>query len=83
MNRYLREDGQPFRRPTNVSLDAGLVREARELSINISRACEEGLAQSIREARARQWREANLEALDSSNAFVEAKGLPLQRFRRF
>lgn len=83
MNRYLREDGQPFRRPTNVSLDAGLVREARELSINISRACEEGLAQSIREARARQWREANREALDSSNAFVEAKGLPLQRFRRF
>ena len=67
MSRYLREDGQPFRRPTNVSLDAGLVREARELSINISRACEEGLAQSIREARARQWREANREAL----AFVE------------
>ncbi len=83
MSRYLREDGQPFRRPTNVSLDAGLVREARELSINISRACEEGLAQSIREARARQWREANREALDSSNAFVDAKGLPLQRFRQF
>jgi len=83
MNRSLREDGQPFRRPTNVSLDADLVREARELSINISRACEEGLVRSIREVRARQWREANREAVESSNAFVEAHGLPLDRFRRF
>jgi len=83
MPRYLREDGQPFRRPTNVSLDADLVREARELSINVSRACEEGLAHRIKEVRARQWREANREAIDSSNSFVEENGLPLDRFRQF
>ena len=82
MNR-IPPDREATRRPTNVSLDADLVRQARDLSINISRACEDGLAARIKQARERQWREANRGAIVSSNAFAEADGLPLARFRRF
>ena len=78
MKHRLRETRSDFnRKATNVSLDPRHVAEAKELGINISQACERGLVQTIKEARAAQWLEENREALDSSNAWVEANGLPL------
>lgn len=71
------------RRATNISLDATLLDEARQLGINVSRACERGLAEEIAEVRARLWREENREALASSNAYVENHGLPLSPYRQF
>jgi len=71
------------RRATNVSLDAALLEEAKVLDINISRACEQGLADRIAELRAERWRTENADALTSSNGYVEKNGLPLARYRRF
>lgn len=71
------------RRPTNVSLNAGRLAEARALGINISQACERGLVETIREVRAERWLEENEAALGSSNAFVESNGLPLAGKRLF
>lgn len=75
---------QPFRRkPTNVSLDPVLLAEAKALGVNVSRACEAGLAAETREASKRQWIEENREAIQSSNEWVAKNGLPLARHRRF
>jgi antitoxin CcdA len=71
------------RKPTNISLASDIIEEARELNINVSRACERGLVEAIGEARRRLWLKENEAALASSNAFVEANGLPLRRHRRF
>jgi len=71
------------RRPTNVTLNRDHLAEARELGINVSQACERGLAETIAEARAARWLEENREALESSNAWVEANGLPLASKRLF
>ncbi len=71
------------RKATNVSLDRLLLEQARALDINISRACERGLAEQIAESRAERWRADNAEALQSSNAHAERKGLPLSAYRRF
>jgi antitoxin CcdA len=68
---------------TNVSLSAALVEEARALGINLSRACEEGLKASLAEARRARWLAENSDALESSNAWVDAHGLPLTSMRRF
>ena len=77
-------DRTPLRRkPTNVSLDAALVADAKALGINLSRACETGLAAELKAERERQWREENAEAIASSNAYVEKYGLPLARYRQF
>lgn len=73
----------PFRKPTNLSLDADLVSAARELNINISRACEQGLAIEIAQERGRRWLEENKEAIAASNAYVEQHGLPLAVLRQF
>ncbi|WP_102108998.1 type II toxin-antitoxin system CcdA family antitoxin [Oceaniglobus roseus] len=71
------------RKSTNLSLDPDLLAEAKALRVNLSRAAEEGLRAAVASARARQWREENAAALDSSNSFAEARGLPLDRYRPF
>jgi antitoxin CcdA len=74
---------QAAKRAANLSIDASLLREARTLDINISRAAEEGIAKAVADAKSERWRAENRQALQSSNAFVEANGLPLERYRQF
>lgn len=69
--------------PTNVSLDAALVAEAKNLGVSISQASNLGLQEAVKTARAKRWLEENKAALDSSNAWVDANGLPLEKYRLF
>ncbi|MFL5288419.1 MAG: type II toxin-antitoxin system CcdA family antitoxin [Rhodopila sp.] len=82
VNQIRRQDDGP-KRATNVSLAEALVAEARELGVNVSRACEEGLESAVRRERARRWQEENVEGFRSWNAFVERHGVPLAKFRKF
>jgi antitoxin CcdA len=81
MNRPLKRDG--LKRATNVSLDAELVNEAKRLGINLSQACETGLALQVRAAAEERWKQENGAAIASSNAYVLQHGLPLARYRQF
>ena len=69
--------------PTNVSLDASLVAEAKTLGVSISQASNRGLEEAVKKARAERWLEENKAAFDSYNEWVEANGLPLEKFRLF
>jgi antitoxin CcdA len=71
------------KKPTNLSLDQRLLAEAKALDINLSQAAENGLRIAVGEVRAEQWKAENAAALDSTNQWVEANGLPLERYRRF
>jgi antitoxin CcdA len=70
-------------KPTNVSLDAALVEEAKALGVSISQASNRGLEQAVKKARAERWIEENKAALDSSNEWLEANGVPLEKYRLF
>ena len=70
-------------RPTNLSLSAALVDEAKELGINISQAAAAGLQEAVGKRRAERWLEENGAALRSYNEFVSMNGLPLDKFRLF
>ena len=83
MTKYDRELAGGVRKATNVSLDVDIVAEAKQLGINISRACEHGLAQQIAQERGRIWRAENTEALEASNTRAERHGLPLVKHRQF
>lgn len=72
-----------IRKATNISLDADLLGQARELDINISRACERGLVEQIPKARGERWLAENAQAIASSNEWVERNGLPLAHYRQF
>lgn len=65
------------KRPTNVTLDATLVDDARALGVNVSAACERGLRDELRTAREQAWLEENRDAIASYNAYVAEFGLPL------
>jgi antitoxin CcdA len=71
------------KRATNLTLPIDLLAEARECGINLSRACAHGLALAIAEERSRRWAQENKAAIESSNRYVERRGLPLARYRRF
>jgi antitoxin CcdA len=71
------------KRTINVSLSANLLDEAKELGVNVSQACEKGLAVELKKAREAKWLAENLEAIESSNTWVETYGLPLARYRQF
>lgn len=71
------------RKPINVSLDPQLIAEAKDLGINVSRACEAGLAAELKTVREARWVEENREAIEASNAWVGENGLPLAKYRRF
>lgn len=71
------------RKATNVTLGEELLAEAKSLNINISQAAEAGVERAVAERRAELWRAENRAALESSNAYVDAHGLPLARYRGF
>ena len=71
------------RRPTNVTLPAQLLEEAKSLGLNISQACEQGLVSAITAIRAQQWLRENQAALEASRDYVEKNGLPLADYRTF
>ncbi len=73
----------PARKPTNLTLDSDLLSDAKALNVNLSRAAEEGVRAAVLRAREEQWRAENATALESSNAFVDKHGLPLDRYRQF
>lgn len=75
--------GAQARKPTNLSLDRDLLDAARALDINVSRAAEAGILAAVRMARAETWKRENAQAIASSNSWVEANGLPLDRYRLF
>ncbi|EHJ93604.1 type II toxin-antitoxin system CcdA family antitoxin [Vreelandella boliviensis] len=72
-----------IRKPTNLSLNSALLKEAKALGINVSRSAEAGIAEAVKRHKQKQWLEDNATALASSNAYVEANGLPLARHRQF
>ena len=71
------------KKATNVSLAENLLAEAKELRINVSQAAEAGVAKAVAEKRAELWLKENWEAIESSNAYVEKHGLPLEKYRMF
>jgi antitoxin CcdA len=71
------------RKPTNLSLDSALLKEAKSLGINVSRSAEAGIAEAVKLHKQDKWLKENTKALESSNSYVEANGLPLARHRQF
>jgi len=71
------------KKPTNLSLDQALLREAKSLGVNLSQVAEIGVKQAVAAAKAELWKQQNAKALEGSNSWVAQNGLPLQHYRNF
>ena len=71
------------KKPTNLSLSSDLLRQARELDINLSAELDAALAEIIRKRQAELWLEENRAAMDAYNALVEKRGVFSEGLRGF
>lgn len=62
---------------TRVPFDASTPKRAANVSLDSD------LPEQIAELREKRWLEENREALKSSNAYIEAHGLPLAKHRPY
>lgn len=74
---------RPGRTATNVSARADIVREAKDLGINLSRVFEHALQEAIRQERRRRWTEENREAIAAYNTRVAERGVFSDAWRKF
>jgi antitoxin CcdA len=71
------------KKATNLSINADLLRQAKELNINLSQTLEQHLADLVREARRRQWLVENKGAIESYNQRIESQGVFSDGLRQF
>ncbi len=71
------------KKPTNVSINEGLLNDARSLDINLSATLERALTEEVRRLKIERWREENREAIAAYNAFVEEGDIFSDHFRLF
>jgi antitoxin CcdA len=76
-------DPNAHKKPTNLSLNSDLLRQARDLRINLSKTLERCLAQILLDEKRRVWREENREAIDAYNRRIEEQGVFSDGLRGF
>jgi antitoxin CcdA len=65
----------------NVSIDPAIAAEAKAAGLNLSGVLEAALNAELKVVREKAWKEQNRETIEAMNAYVEAHGLPLAKFR--
>ena len=71
------------KRAVNVSVNEDLLRQARELGVNLSLALEVQLERLLRDAKAKAWADENRDAIHSHAQWVEKHGLISDHYRYF
>lgn len=72
-----------IRQPANLSIDSNLMREAKGLDVNVSRAAEAGIAEAVAAEKTRLWKLENRATMDAWNDYIEKSGIPLEEHRQF
>ncbi len=71
------------KRPTNISLDIAMLADAKDHGINISQACEAGLAMELKAVRDAKWKAENKATMQQWNDWIAKNGIPLSEHRQF
>ena len=76
-------DHEAPKKPTNLSLNSDLLRQARDLGINLSAALEEALEDLVRRRRSEQWLAENRKAIEAYNEYFEKHSVFSDGLRSF
>ncbi|WP_257310072.1 type II toxin-antitoxin system CcdA family antitoxin [Geothrix fuzhouensis] len=71
------------KKAVNLSLDSDLLRQARELGLNLSSVAEEALTYAVSVRLAERWAEENRAAVEAYNRRIEAQGVFSDGLRTF
>ena len=76
-------DEKAPKKSTNLSINSDLLKEARNLKINLSATLEQALALRVKEAAREIWLEENREAIKTLNDLTDKNGLFSDSYRTF
>ena len=76
-------DSSAPKKAANLSINRDLIKQAKELEINLSASLEDALVRLIKQKRREQWLDENRSALDEYNTFVEKHGVFSDGLRQF
>lgn len=71
------------KKSANLSVNSDLLRQSKELHINLSQALEQKLIEILQKKLREQWLNQNREALEDYNRWVEKHGVFSDGLRRF
>lgn len=71
------------KKPTNVTVNSDLLKQAKALDINLSAALEQTLIELVRQKQAAAWLAENRAAIHEYNRFVEENGTFADDLRSF
>ena len=71
------------KRPTNVSINQGLLEAAKALDINLSATLTAALLREIQESEATRWKRENSQAMQELNRITDDHGLLSDDYRTF
>jgi len=66
------------KKQTTVTLSESLLKEAKDMGVNISQFSENGLREGLKKIKEQQWLEENKEAIAATNREVEKRGLSFE-----
>lgn len=76
-------DAQAPKKATNLSINADLLRKAKESDINLSATLEDALAAVLKKRQREQWLAENKAAMEAYNEHVEKHGVFSDGLRSF
>lgn len=71
------------KKSANLTINADLLQQAKQLNINLSQTLEQRLAEIVRQTQRSQWLAENQGALDECNRRIELRGTFGDGLRRF
>ena len=71
------------KRSTNLSINSDLLRKAKALHVNLSKALEQRLVEILLEEKRREWRKENRDAIETYNRRIQAGGVFSDGLRSF
>lgn len=71
------------KKAANLSINSDLLRQAKELHINLSQTVEAHLANLVREAKQHQWLAENADFIKAYNERIEKEGVFSEGLRGF
>ncbi len=71
------------KKAANLSINSELLKQAKELGINLSQSLEETLAKKVARRKEELWLEENCDAVADYNRNIERRGVFSSGLRRF
>jgi antitoxin CcdA len=71
------------KKSANLSINADLLQQAKQLNINLSQTLEQHLAKIVRQVKSEQWLAENRNALNEYNRRIETRGTFSDGLRQF